>query len=129
MKQNEMEIGKVKLNLEYYEGQDLYSDGDIEDEILEIVKNRKDYDRAISDSNRFEVFYHLSKEREMIARVMDITKHDNVLEIGAGCGAISKIPSSRREVGFLSGKMPGYAVSNHAQGRGQRPDPQKPRPR
>ena len=89
MKQNEMEIGKVKLNLEYYEGQDVYSDGDIEDEILEIVKNRKDYDRAISDSNRFEVFYHLSKEREMIARVMDITKHDNVLEIGAGCGAIT----------------------------------------
>ena len=44
MKQNEMEIGKVKLNLEYYEGQDLYSDGDIEDEILEIVKNRKDYE-------------------------------------------------------------------------------------
>ena len=29
----------LKLNLNYYNGNDLYSDGDIEDEILYIVKN------------------------------------------------------------------------------------------
>ncbi|MBQ3544564.1 MAG: class I SAM-dependent methyltransferase [Lachnospiraceae bacterium] len=89
MNQNEMTIGKVRLNLEYYKGEDLYSDGDIEDEILEIVKRSEVYDKAIADSDRFEVFYHLSKEREMIARIMDITKKDKVLEIGAGCGAVT----------------------------------------
>ncbi|WP_243255679.1 recombinase family protein [Lawsonibacter faecis] len=47
---------------------------------------------------------------------------------GAGRGAVSKIPAGRWEVGFLSGKMSGYAVANHAQGRGQRLNPQEPRP-
>ena len=31
-------IGKVIMNFEYYTGEDLYSDGDIENEILEMVK-------------------------------------------------------------------------------------------
>lgn len=31
-------VGNVKLNLDYYSGEDLYSDGDIENEILDIVK-------------------------------------------------------------------------------------------
>lgn len=47
---------------------------------------------------------------------------------GAGRGAVSKIPAGRWEVGFLSGKMSGYAVANHAQGRGQRLNPQEPHP-
>ena len=32
------QIGNVTVNYEYYEGQDFYSDGDVEDEILDIVK-------------------------------------------------------------------------------------------
>lgn len=31
-------IGKVTMNYDYYSGKDLYSDGDIEDTLLEIVK-------------------------------------------------------------------------------------------
>ena len=31
-------IGKVTLNLDYYEGQDFYSDGVIEEHLLELVK-------------------------------------------------------------------------------------------
>lgn len=84
-----MKIGKVKLDLSYYKGEDLYSDGDIEDKILDIVKNTDQYDKAIDESDRFEVFYHLSKEREMITKVMDISGEDMILEIGAGCGAIT----------------------------------------
>ena len=30
-------IGKVKMNYDAYCGEDLYSDGDVEDELLEIV--------------------------------------------------------------------------------------------
>lgn len=87
----EMKVGKVRLDLEYYKGEDLYSDGDIENEILEVVKNDECYDKAIIESDRFEVFYHLSKEREMITQVMDISKADTVLEIGAGCGAVTGV--------------------------------------
>ena len=32
-------IGSVTLNLTYYSGQDYYSDGDIEDEMLDIAMN------------------------------------------------------------------------------------------
>ena len=32
-------IGRVSLNLDYYDGEDRYSDGDVEEELLEIVKN------------------------------------------------------------------------------------------
>lgn len=31
-------IGRVSLNLDYYDGEDRYSDGDVEEELLEIVK-------------------------------------------------------------------------------------------
>ena len=32
-------IGKVKLNYDFYSGDDSYSDGSIEDTLLDIVKN------------------------------------------------------------------------------------------
>lgn len=51
-------IGKVKLNLDYYSGSDLYSDGTIEDEILEIVKNnsRDNYDKIIMEKAHGQCF-------------------------------------------------------------------------
>lgn len=85
----EIEIGKVKLDLTNYSGDDQYSDGDIEDEILDIVMNTDKYDTKIVESDHFEIFYHLSKEREMITQMMDIGKENTVLEVGAGCGAIT----------------------------------------
>ncbi len=89
MDNRKLQIGNVILDLCKYSGNDQYSDGDIEDEILEAVKTGKDFDKYISDSSRFEVFYHLSKERELIAQIMDISKDDTVLEVGAGCGAVT----------------------------------------
>lgn len=92
------QIGNVRLNMQYYSGADQYSDGDIEAEILEAVKAGQDFDKYIGDSSRFEVFYHLSKERELIAQVMDISKADSVLEIGAGCGAITGALADKAKV-------------------------------
>lgn len=83
------QIGEVDLDLYRYSGSDQYSDGDIEEELLEIVKNNEDYDEILSCCNDFEVYYHLSREREFIAEVMDISGQDNVLEVGAGCGALT----------------------------------------
>lgn len=84
-----MKIGKVKLQMQFYNGTDQYTDGDIEDEILRIVQSGKDYDKEIEACSHFAVFYHLSKEREFITEVMDISKEDRVMEIGAGCGAVT----------------------------------------
>ncbi|MCR8745455.1 class I SAM-dependent methyltransferase [Romboutsia lituseburensis] len=84
-------IENVKLNLTYYEGKDLYSDGDIEDEILEIVKksNLDNVHKIIEDNNKWPILYHLSPKRANIIEWIPIQKNESVLEIGAGCGAIT----------------------------------------
>lgn len=82
-------IGNVKLNYDFYAGNDLYSDGDIEDVLLEIVRDEKDFDRVIAQDNRWPILYHLSRSRQNIIEVMDIDKSDDLLEIGAGCGALT----------------------------------------
>ena len=58
-------IGKVRLNLDYYSGRDLYDEGASEDEILEIVKNVApcDYNRIINERKSWSVLYHLSNIR------------------------------------------------------------------
>ena len=82
-------IGNLILDYTFYNGDDEYSDGKVEDVLLEIVKNNIGYDHIIDKSDDFAIFYHLSKSREFITEVMDISKSDSLLEIGAGCGAIT----------------------------------------
>lgn len=89
MNNKEIQVGNIILDLKQYSGQDQYSDGDVEDELLQIVKDNKDYDEILSKCDDFAIYYHLAKEREFIVEVMDISKQDDVLEIGAGCGAIT----------------------------------------
>lgn len=84
-----LQIGKVNLDLRRYSGYDQYSDGDIEEELLKIVKNTEEYDKILTCCEDFAIYYHLAKEREFITEVMDITGQDEVLEIGAGCGAVT----------------------------------------
>lgn len=85
------QIGNVKLNYEFYPGEDLYSDGDIEDELLAITKNaaRLEYPAIIEQKNNWPVLYHLSPLRGNIVDWLPITKEMKVLEIGSGCGAIT----------------------------------------
>jgi len=82
-------IGNVKINYEFYTGEDLYSDGDIEDTILDIVKTEDGYRYTDKRFDNWAVLYHLSRQRENIVAPMDINKNDNVLEIGAGMGAVT----------------------------------------
>lgn len=85
-------IGKVSLNYDFYPGEDLYSDGQIEDEILEIVKDhsRVEYPRIIEERNSWPILYHLSPLRGNIVDWLPIGPEDKVLEIGSGCGAITE---------------------------------------
>lgn len=77
------------LNLDYYDGNDYYSDGEIENVILNIIKSKKHFGSYSEMDNFFPVLYHLSPERENILNWYPFKKTDIVLEIGAGCGAIT----------------------------------------
>lgn len=84
-------IGNVTLNLDYYSGKDLYCDGEVEDELLDIVKTYKkdDYDRIIEERKNWAVMYHLSENRKNIISWYPVEKEMDVLEIGSGCGAVT----------------------------------------
>ncbi|MBP9995731.1 MAG: class I SAM-dependent methyltransferase [Lachnospiraceae bacterium] len=88
-------IGKVKLDYSHYSGQDLYCDGEVEDEILDIVTKYSpvEYGRIIEERKSWPVLYHLSTQRENIVSWLPIDKSMKVLEIGAGCGAITGVLS------------------------------------
>lgn len=87
----EKKIGKVILNYEKYAGTDLYSDGDIENRLLELVQQYSEHElnRVIAESGDWAVLYHLSQIRQNIVSWLPITKEESVLEIGSGCGAIT----------------------------------------
>lgn len=85
-------IGKVKLNYEFYKGKDAYSDGDIEDKMLDIVKmcdTSTELEEKLMKENEWAYLYHFSNIRQNVLDWYDFEKNANVLEIGAGCGAIS----------------------------------------
>lgn len=88
------QIGKVILDYTYYKGEDLYSDGDIEDELLDIVKNRKQQE-ALYSSNIWPILYHLSDIRENLLEWYPFCDNANILEIGSGCGALTGLLSKK----------------------------------
>jgi len=79
----------AKLNLDFYSGSDFYSDGDIEDELLEIVKNNNDYSKVLEKDHRWPILYHLSPIRQNIINWYPFKEDSSCLEIGGGCGAIT----------------------------------------
>lgn len=84
-------IGKVTLDYTYYPGEDFYCDGSSEDELLAIVKgySQEDFPAVIRQRKSWEVLYHLSDLRENIVKWLPIDKSMKVLEVGAGCGAVT----------------------------------------
>ena len=84
-------IGKIILDERFYEGRDRYSDGDIEDRMLEIAKKYppSEYRNITETRDNWAILYHFSPFRENIVEWMPIKKTDKVLEVGAGCGAIT----------------------------------------
>ena len=84
-------VGKVTLDYEFYSGEDLYSDGEIEDNLLEIVKNceEDELENIITKKNDWVYLYHFSQIRQNIISWIPMKKQDKILEIGSGCGAIT----------------------------------------
>ena len=75
------------FNTQYYKGNDQYSDGDIEDKILQIVRESESLEE--SGERSFPVLYHLSHVRENILSWYSFREGASVLEIGPGPGAIT----------------------------------------
>ncbi|MCR5404274.1 MAG: class I SAM-dependent methyltransferase [Butyrivibrio sp.] len=86
-----MMIGGVCLNFKHYSGVDLYSDGNVENDLLEIVRKYKkeDYQRIIEESKSWPILYHLSDLRGNIVEWIPMDPGAKVLEVGAGCGAVT----------------------------------------
>lgn len=84
-------IGKITLDYEFYPGEDLYSDGDVEDQMLSIVKEHKpsEYRKLVEEAGSWPILYHLSSLRGNIVDWLPIHSRMKVLEIGSGCGAIT----------------------------------------
>jgi len=79
----------AKLILDYHTGEDHYSDGDIEEELLQIVQNHSDFETILLKETRWPILYHLSPIRENIINWYPFNKEGVCLEIGGGCGAIT----------------------------------------
>ena len=91
LEENNNQIGNVKIDYSLYSGTDSYSDGDIEDTLLDIVRNHEpsEFPKIIKESGNWPILYHLSEYRENILSGIPFTKLDEVLEVGSGCGAIT----------------------------------------
>ena len=84
-------IGNVKMNYQHYSGSDLYSDGSVEDELLNVAKTHpeEEFSRIIYEKQSWPFLYHLSHFRKNLIDWIPIQKTDTVLEIGSGCGALT----------------------------------------
>lgn len=85
----------AEFDLSYYKNEDIYSDGDIENDILDIVKSKKDVFGQSDERIPYPVIYHLSKFRENILNWYPFENGCKILEIGSGCGAITGILCDR----------------------------------
>lgn len=86
----EEKIGGVTLNYRFYRGTDTYSDGDVEDQILQTVQEKTDYEEEVlADGSSWPMLYHLSPVRENLLEWYDFGEGKTLLEIGSGCGAVS----------------------------------------
>ena len=84
-------IGNAIIDYSFYSGQDDYSDGDIENDLLELIKSESDVNKIIANDNRWPVLYHFSPVRQNVLEWYDFKEDANVLEVGSGCGAITGV--------------------------------------
>ena len=84
-------IGNVLLDDTHYPGEDLYSDGAVEERILKLAEEYRegDYNRVIARERDWAVMYHLAHERGNILSWYPFKEGAKVLEVGSGCGAVT----------------------------------------
>lgn len=79
----------AELNLKFYKGEDLYSDGNVEDFMLELAKSGADLHEYIINHEDWEPFYHFSHLRQNVLNWYNFDENASILEVGGGLGAIT----------------------------------------
>ena len=92
-----MMVNNSAINLKFYKGADLYCDGAIEDEILDILNSGCDPLDVLKSRTDWPILYHLSDMRENILEWYDFKPHAKTLEIGSGCGAVTGVLCRKSE--------------------------------
>lgn len=80
-----------KFNLNWYSGEDKYSDGNIEDTIIRLIaeNDSDDYTEVIYNHFGWPTYYYLVRTRKNIINWYPFKEDADVLEIGCGLGAIT----------------------------------------
>lgn len=87
-------IGNVVLDYSFYRGEDRYTDGEIENTILDAFRNGTD-EQLLRNSNQWPVLYHLSDIRENLLEWYPFDQNGRLLEVGSGCGALTGLFSRK----------------------------------
>ncbi len=74
----------AKIHYDYYNGKDVYNDGEIEQELYDYYKNQKEI-----NFDRDDIFYLTTPIRENIIAWYPFEKEATILEVGAGVGTIT----------------------------------------
>ncbi len=83
----------MKVNFDFYTGEDIYCDGDVEKDVIQYLKEQgeENYQEIFEKDMRWPVFYHITPIRKNIVNWYPFQENSEVLEIGAGMGAITGI--------------------------------------
>ena len=83
----------MKINYDFYTGNDSYCDGDTEKDVISYLKEygEEGYSKIFEKDIRWPVYYHITPIRKNILKWYPFKENAEVLEIGAGMGAITNI--------------------------------------
>ena len=83
---------KPRLNLDFYKGDDRYSEGVVEEKIIDLIASAKDddYTDIISENYNWSSYYHLTHIRKNLLNWYPF-KGGDLLEIGCGMGAFTNL--------------------------------------
>ena len=83
----------MKINYDYYTGTDEYCDGSTEDDVISYLKEygEKGFDKIFEKDIRWPVYYHITTIRKNILKWYPFKENAEVLEVGAGMGAITNV--------------------------------------
>ena len=84
-----IKIGKVTLNYDFCNGEELRSDDALENRLLEIVKSGNDIEEILLNETDGSLLYHLSDIRKNLLSWYPFDKNATILEIGSECGALT----------------------------------------
>lgn len=83
----------MKVNYDFYIGQDTYCDGEVEKDIIKYLDQygEENYQEIFKQDIRWPIFYHITPIRKNILNWYPFKENSEVLEIGAGMGAITRV--------------------------------------